>query len=71
MKRLTVCLPDALAEAFLQEVQRQRRPISWVVRDALRSYLLRNDEVAGFPQAQAPATSCGAIATLNRGPDVG
>ena len=71
MRRVTLSLPDALAEAFLREVRRQRRPASWVARDALRFYLAQNHEVAGIPQAQAPATSCGAIATPSRGLDAG
>lgn len=59
MKRLTVTLPDALADDFLEEVRRQRRPISWVMRDAVRVYL-QDRKVAGTPEFSAPATPAAA-----------
>jgi len=56
VKRMTITLPDGLADEFLHEVQRQRRPVSWVARDAIRFFLLKNCEVAGTPESSAPAT---------------
>lgn len=39
IRRLTITLPDALAAELKREVERQRRPTSWVIRDAIRMYL--------------------------------
>jgi len=59
MRRLTITLPEALAARFLEEVRRQGRPISWVMRDAVRQYL-KNREVASTPESSAPATAAAA-----------
>lgn len=59
MRRLSVTLPEMLAARFLAEVRRQGRPISWVVRDAVREYL-KNRKVAGTLRPSAPATAAAA-----------
>ena len=66
MARLSITLPDALAAKFLQEVRRQRRPISWVARDAIREYL-KNVEVASSAEPAALATSAPAFSRGRNG----
>ena len=53
-RQLSVSLPQSTIEQLRQEAARQRRPVSWVVADALSLYLSKvqqkeqaREEVAG------------------------
>lgn len=51
--RLSVSIPGDLGACLLGEAQRQRRPLSWLVADALRIYL-KAGEATQLPGHQSP-----------------
>jgi len=51
MKRTTISLPDALADALEREARRRRVPLSRVVREGLQAHLGRTGDRREIPFA--------------------
>lgn len=59
MKRITISLPDEMAERLQYQARRLRAPVSEVAREALRSYLsLSNEAPRDIPFANLGSSGC-------------
>ena len=57
MKRTTIFIPEALEADLQQHARRARKPVAWVVREAVASYLSANAAPRGLPASVAMGDS--------------